>query len=206
MQSDNMFSYSTKPHSAPIKRKTKYRDDSDIQNETMVANLMYDSRVIRGTTFSSKLISSSLKADPPGIKKAPRGGSDGRNRNQTRRPSTPPPVAGRMHMDMQTDDFVEELTGKPKETDAGTQTQAFMDRPASPLFICARTGVDVVTQILPGDLFDFDLEVEPVLEVLVGKTIHIAMLELIQEEELEVTYYLCRMISIQFFLSQSDFF
>jgi hypothetical protein len=60
-----------------------------------------------------------------------------------------------------------------------------MDRPASPLFVRACTGQDMETQILPGDLFDFDLEVEPLLEVLVGKSIHVAMLELMQEEELE---------------------
>jgi hypothetical protein len=91
-------------------------------------------------------------------------------------------------MDMQTEDFLEELTDKPIEIDAETQTQAFMDRPASPLFVPARTGQDVVTQILPGDLFDFDLEVEPILEVLVGKTLHVSMLELMQEEELEVIF------------------
>ena len=200
MQSDNVFSYSTKPHSAPIKRKAKYRDDSDIQTDT-AANLMYDSRVIRGTTFSLKLTSNSLKANPPGISKASRGGSTGKSRHLLKRSSTPPPVAGRMHMDMQTDDFIEELTGKPVETDAGTQTQAFMDRPASPLFVRAKTGVDVVTQILPGDLFDFDLEVEPVLEVLVGKTIHVAMLELMQEEELEVSLYLrCVVFANAFFM------
>ena len=40
------------------------------------------------------------------------------------------------------------------------------------------------TQILPGDLFNFDVEVDPILEVLVGKTPHVAMLEIMQEEEL----------------------
>jgi len=88
-------------------------------------------------------------------------------------------------MDMQTDDFLEELTDRPIELDAETQTQPFMDRPASPLFVRAKTGQDMETQIAPGDLFDFNLEVEPILEVLVGKTIHVAMLELMQEEELE---------------------
>lgn len=34
-------------------------------------------------------------------------------------------------------------------------------------------GIDIETQIENGDLFDFDLEVEPILEVLVGKTIYI---------------------------------
>jgi len=48
----------------------------------------------------------------------------------------------------------------------------------------AKIGKDVETQILAGDLFDFDKEVEPLLELLVGKTIHVSMLELMQEEEL----------------------
>lgn len=34
-------------------------------------------------------------------------------------------------------------------------------------------------------LFDFDLEVEPVLEVLVGKTVEQALTEVLEEEELE---------------------
>ena len=38
-------------------------------------------------------------------------------------------------------------------------------------------GVDVDTQIYEGDLFDFDVEVKPILEVLVGKTIEQSLLE-----------------------------
>ena len=38
-------------------------------------------------------------------------------------------------MDMQTDDILEELTDRPNEIDQETQTQSFMDRPASPLFV-----------------------------------------------------------------------
>jgi hypothetical protein len=34
-------------------------------------------------------------------------------------------------------------------------------------------------------LFDFDLEVEPVLEILVGKTVEQALIEVLEEEELE---------------------
>jgi hypothetical protein len=34
-------------------------------------------------------------------------------------------------------------------------------------------------------LFDFDLEVEPILEVLVGKTVEYALTEVLEEEELE---------------------
>uniref|UniRef100_A0A8D0E1X5 Uncharacterized protein n=1 Tax=Salvator merianae TaxID=96440 RepID=A0A8D0E1X5_SALMN len=64
------------------------------------------------------------------------------------------------------------------------QTDAFLDRPATPLFIPAKTGRDVATQIWEGDLFDFDIEVKPMLEVLVGKTIEQALLEVMEEEEL----------------------
>merc|ERR1719392_503776 len=40
------------------------------------------------------------------------------------------------------------------------------------------------TQIEEGDLFDFDVEVEAVLEVLVGKTLEQSMMEVLEEEEL----------------------
>merc|ERR1712125_133624 len=49
----------------------------------------------------------------------------------------------------------------------------------------AKIGVDIDTQIEDGDLFDFDVEVEPVLEVLVGKTLEQSMMEVLEEEELE---------------------
>jgi hypothetical protein len=49
----------------------------------------------------------------------------------------------------------------------------------------AKIGVDIDTQIEEGDLFDFDSEVEPVLEVLVGKTLEQSMMEVLEEEELE---------------------
>lgn len=97
-----------------------------------------------------------------------------------------------------------------EEADVDTQTDAFLDRPPSPLFIPAKTGKDVATQILEGDvgissltsflnlililnlftlllyfqLFEFDIEVKPILEVLVGKTLEQALLEVMEEEEL----------------------
>jgi hypothetical protein len=65
--------------------------------------------------------------------------------------------------------------------DVATQTHALLDRPTSPLFVPAKTGVDVATQIDTVELFDFDLEVEPLLEVLVGKTLQASMIELLDE-------------------------
>lgn len=48
---------------------------------------------------------------------------------------------------------------RPVETSIETQTEAFMDRPSSPLFVPAKSGVDADTQVVVGELFDFDLEV-----------------------------------------------
>lgn len=91
---------------------------------------------------------------------------------------------GRKHIDVQTELYLEELSDRVEEADVECQTDAFLDRPPSPLFVPAKTGIDIATQILEGDLFDFDVEVKPILEVIVGKTIEQSLLEVMEEEEL----------------------
>merc|ERR1719460_3471308 len=100
------------------------------------------------------------------------------------KPDTPPATEGRKHIDVQTEQYLEELTDRPIEADIETQTDAFMDQLPAPIFIPMKTGVDVETQIYEGDLFDFDAEVDPILEVLVGKTLEQSMMEVMEEEEL----------------------
>jgi hypothetical protein len=39
-----------------------------------------------------------------------------------------------------------------EEVDVDVQTDAFLDRPPSPLFIPAKTGIDQATQIQKGDV------------------------------------------------------
>jgi hypothetical protein len=87
--------------------------------------------------------------------------------SSSQKPGTPGAVEGRRHIDIQTDSFLEELTDTVPERDVNTQTDAFMDRPPTPLFVPMKVGVDCTTQIEAGDLFDFDLELEPILAVLV---------------------------------------
>lgn len=100
------------------------------------------------------------------------------------RARTPPPVDGRLHIEIQTEMYLEEITDRVIESDQNTQTDPFLDRPDSPPFVPAKSGVDNWTQV-EDDLFDFDFEVEPLLEVLVGKTMEQAMLEVLEEEEME---------------------
>ncbi len=44
--------------------------------------------------------------------------------------------------------------------------------------------MDISTQIEAGELFDFDFEVAPLLDVLIGKTLEGALAEVVQEDEL----------------------
>jgi uncharacterized radical SAM superfamily Fe-S cluster-containing enzyme len=105
---------------------------------------------------------------------------------QRRRIKTPDAITGRKHIDVQTDLYLEELSDKVPEAIAITQTDAFLNRAPSPIYIPQKSGLDVGTQIYEGDLFDFDLEVNPILEVIVGKTIEQALMEVQEEEELTI--------------------
>ena len=53
-------------------------------------------------------------------------------------------------MDIQTDAYLEELMDTVPEAEVMTQTDAFMDRPPTPLFVPMKIGVDVETQIEAG--------------------------------------------------------
>jgi hypothetical protein len=48
-----------------------------------------------------------------------------------------------------------------------------------------KTGVDKETQVWDdGELFNFDYEVEPILQQLLGKTLEVSRMEVLEEEEL----------------------
>jgi hypothetical protein len=53
-------------------------------------------------------------------------------------------------MDVQTELYLEELSDRVEEADVEVQTDAFLDRPPSPMFVPAKTGVDIQTQIIDG--------------------------------------------------------
>lgn len=104
--------------------------------------------------------------------------------------ATPEPVPGRQHMVVQTEKYIEQLTDKPPQAEAGVATEFYLDRPPVPLFQPKMPSKDCCkyTQILEGDpeLFDFDAEVEPMLNVLCEKTLEQARLEVLEEEEFKI--------------------
>lgn len=48
--------------------------------------------------------------------------------------------------------YLEEISDRITEVDTECQTDAFLDRPPTPLFIPAKTGKDVATQIEEGEV------------------------------------------------------
>ena len=65
------------------------------------------------------------------------------------------------------------------------QPDYYVDRPPDAVFIPNPEGETKATQIFEGDpdLFDYENEVEPILQVLVGKSIEHARIEVIEEYE-----------------------
>ena len=145
---------------------------------------MYDKRVVRGNTYAAQILPATAQAEQLEMERKAQMQSAKRRPTLPPKPDTPEPTEGRKHIDVQTEQYLEELTDRPIEVDVDTQTDAFMDQLPAPIFIPMKTGVDVETQIYEGDLFDFDMEVEPILEVLVGKTLEQSMMEVMEEEEL----------------------
>lgn len=163
-------------HSSPP-QPVKYREE---------CNIMYDRRVVRGNTYAAQVVTQNAQREVERLREE----AERTTRREARRrrleslkPSTPPPVEGRGHMEAQTEEYVE-LADTSLETDAQVQTEHDLDYDPEPLFVPSKTGHDKETEIPVGELFDFDFEVTPILEVLVGKTLKIAMIEVMEEEEL----------------------
>ncbi|BFF98969.1 radial spoke head protein 3 homolog B [Drosophila madeirensis] len=151
-------------------------------------NVMYDRRVIKGSNFGN----ASMVTDVDPFDKA----AEIKRRNMLRKRSiqcrnqrnvlgTPPPVKGRKHETIQTEKYLEKLVQRPPEFTVDTQTDLFLEKPPTPPFIAAKVGVDVGTEIGEGELFHFDAEAQPIIDVLVDACIEQSMLEVAHEMELD---------------------
>jgi len=189
---EGTYTFASQPRAVP--QRKKYRDAAQNPRScfcgdgpTQFGNIMYDRRVVRGNTYAQHTLPATAQPDPIEIQRQQENRRRAIARKRAKdqlRPRSPDPVEGRKHIDVQTELYLEELSDRVEEADQECQTDAFLDRPPSPLFIAAKTGIDICTQIYEGDLFDFDVEVKPILEVLVGKTVEQSLLEVMEEEEL----------------------
>ncbi len=73
----------------------------------------------------------------------------------------------------------------PKQKEIVTQTDKFKDRPTTPDYVPKKTGIDNTTQVDDvRELFDFNQESEPIVNVIVSKTLDQALFEVLHEQEL----------------------
>jgi Holliday junction resolvase RusA-like endonuclease len=97
-------------------------------------------------------------------------------------------VAGRAHMEVQTDDYLEDLEdGEVFEQEMGVQTD-FPDIPKEVETYphpYAMRGESKATCIEGKEIFDFDDAVEPILETLLGKALGFGFDEILEEEEMK---------------------
>ena len=74
---------------------------------------------------------------------------------------------------------------KPISFEVGIQTEILPKRPVSPCPWPEKTGIDTETQIDDGELFNFDVEVAPLVQVIVSKTLEDSRREVLEEEEMK---------------------
>ena len=109
----------------------------------MPQNMMYDRRVVRGSTHAAMVIPAGTYPDNlfGNTGKSRKSPGKSKRTNQTGGPSeeffqrdvsTPEPLAGRQNIDIQTDQFVEELTDKAPHYEIGNQTEFLLERDETP--------------------------------------------------------------------------
>lgn len=163
------YTFSSRPRA--VSSKKKFRN--------LGASIMHDPRVVRGNTYR--------KPGPAAIS-----GPQISQNNKTRfiKPTkqsifdVKPALSKFIPVDVSS--FLVENKQAVEVVEVDTQTNEFEERPPTPDYIPKKTGVDASTQIEPADqLFDFDAEIGPLLEVVVSKTMEQSLLEVEEEEELK---------------------
>eukprot|EP00744_Colponema_vietnamica_P008974 GILI01012779.1.p1 GENE.GILI01012779.1~~GILI01012779.1.p1 ORF type:complete len:449 (-),score=121.42 GILI01012779.1:14-1360(-) len=184
------YTYSSKPKAVTARKK--YRDPNEsFQDDANAINIMYDKRVFRGNTYRIAP-GAGAPADAPDMmtmkEKMLRQQAATREKHariQAEKDAiytVQVPPSKRVEVDL-TPYLVEQSTPVPEKV-VETQTDEFLPRPPTPPYVPKKTGIDAYTQIEEGELFDFDLEVEPIVDVLVFKTLEQSLLEVEEEEEL----------------------
>lgn len=159
-------------------------------------NLMFEPRVYRGNTHAAQIIrtdegsaASSVPISSKPIRRTNKGVTEAiaSNLDQSQNhDSVYRPLPGREHAETWTVPDVESITSKAPCLEQETQTEFEIPKKKIKLVLPVKTGTDKETQIYDGELFDFNYEVEPLLEVLCGRTLDQSRVEVLEEEELRV--------------------
>lgn len=158
---------------------------------------MFEKRVVRGNTYSSYMVAQKEIEAMESAKK--------RKKRRTRKIQEEnyndpedlnkyeyngvylPPPSNCFYFEAYTDENVEVETDLPPCFDATTQTEFIIEKKLPDLSMPIYTGIHKETQIYASEnLFDFDYEAEPVVQVLVTRCLEESRIEVVEEEELKV--------------------
>ena len=156
----------------PVFARTKFREETE--GERIACHISVDPRVARGSVYSHH---KPPKDTVQPIRYRPR--------------AIPKPKEELMMMEEEEIEEQEplpdlmEIEDRPIEDDLATAAETYIERPPTPHFVPDEPGVDVATQVYHGDLFNFDLEVKPLIKTIVQHTLLRAMAEVYEEVEVE---------------------
>eukprot|EP00753_Platysulcus_tardus_P007233 PLAT1498.1.p1 GENE.PLAT1498.1~~PLAT1498.1.p1 ORF type:complete len:464 (-),score=232.14 PLAT1498.1:43-1434(-) len=186
------YSFSAAPRAVGGKRR-KYRTAAapDPAASRKMENLMWDPRVRRGNTYSgtgvalAATIAAATEPAPREVAAPARSPSKERERERRAKEIYELRPETERFVELDLTPYLVEAVEETPEVEVSTQTDRFLPRKPVKTFVPAKTGIDASTQIEAADgLFDFDMEVEPILDVICGKTLEQALMEVEEEEEL----------------------
>ncbi|KAL4096162.1 hypothetical protein PRIC1_009526 [Phytophthora ramorum] len=193
MEQDLSYSYASKPRPVQTSRG-KARDAASKATPT---NIMHDPRIPRGSVFAP--INTARPADGREKVKKRRSTKKRGSSNNKSHPSVfeaqAVPSYGFTSISLEAN-LVEQTQPTP-ERESFSQTDAFLPRSGAnqgnattnDMFMRPKIGIDISTQIEESDgLFNFDVEVKPLLNVLVNKTLAQALVEMKEEQEMQMLH------------------
>jgi len=186
------YSFSSRPQPVAGSRK-KYREpNEDIApyRDLKETCITFDKRVHRGNTYGQQVQNAMREAllDAARLEEQTFAPAK-KTRRKPARPKEPKifdlplPEPDRPAVDL-TKHLVAPEEKIQVET-ADTQTDEFLPEEPPEAYVPQKTGIDAYTQVEDGELFKFDDEVEPILDVIVCKTLEQALMEVDEEYELE---------------------
>lgn len=183
------YSFSSKPKAVSGNRK-KYREPSETDAATLAMYrdlketcISWDKRVHRGNTYSmytQNAIKEALEDVSQDHQPTMRRKRVGKEKNPF---DMPLPEAERIPVDLTNNLVAREPKIEVETVEA--QTDEFLPEPPAEMYRPQKTGIDTYTQVEDGELFHFDTEVEPILDVIINKTLEQSIMEVEEEHELE---------------------
>lgn len=176
MASQGNYVFSQQPKA--VQARKKYRDVIDPRK----TNLMNDRRVVRGNTYAARPL---IPAEETQKRLSSTRFANTRLYSNQGRSSSRRSKKVEVEEEKAPHEWLEELTDIPLSEDFSAQTDAG-DELANVKFVPKPSGTNIGTHMDELELFDFDSSVQPILEVIIGKSMDQGLLEVIQEEELKL--------------------